>query len=686
MSDDEDASTQTSGTSGGSYGDWVEPDSDPSCVSLLGPHALASPALAWAELAAATGFDALPEARRRGWGTYQLVRLVNHLRRVGAAAAAAAAAALPQGSGEAGAAAPAAAAAAALRAALAPAALQADAALWRDDSLLQPALQDDALLMDVVSQEDLEEGGGAGAPAAGGGAAPAAPAAAAAAALPEGALSAAEAAALRAELARSKELLGLVVSGAYDAPGPGATGGAADPHRGSGGSDNLTYYFDSYASNTGIHRTMLADRPRTEAYRAAIQGARGGALAGARVLDLGCGTGILSLFAADAGARAVVALDASSVAQDAAEIVRLNGKGAVVACVMGRCEEAALHLVQSSGEAQGAGAGAGAGAAAATATAPLVGQGCTVLCGSLVGGGGGGAASAAAPADAPTRVFDAIVSEWMGYALLYESMLASVLIARDRYLKPGGVLLPSSATLTLGAVSDGELWAERVQWWRSVYGYDMAPMARHAWPEPLVEDLPAGSLASAPPHARLARLCMATMAQEDQDLRGVAFELRIEGGTPRAATGAGGGVLVHALAVWFSVDFGEAERYWPAGAAEAGAAGAGAAAAAAAPAPPAAAGEEDVPELEVVAASGSGRDGGAQAVVPETPQVTLCTSPTSPPTHWHHTVLLLREPPCVQPGGALRGTFSMVRDAKNPREYRFTVELEGGAVQRWHLG
>lgn len=31
---------------------------------------------------------------------------------------------------------------------------------------------------------------------------------------------------------------------------------------------------------------------------------------------------------------------------------------------------------------------------------------------------------------------DAIVSEWMGHALLYENMLPSVLCARDRYLLP----------------------------------------------------------------------------------------------------------------------------------------------------------------------------------------------------------------------------------------------------------
>ena len=37
---------------------------------------------------------------------------------------------------------------------------------------------------------------------------------------------------------------------------------------------------------------------------------------------------------------------------------------------------------------------------------------------------------------------DVIISEWMGYALLYESMLDSVLHARDKWLVPGGVMLP----------------------------------------------------------------------------------------------------------------------------------------------------------------------------------------------------------------------------------------------------
>jgi len=42
---------------------------------------------------------------------------------------------------------------------------------------------------------------------------------------------------------------------------------------------------------------------------------------------------------------------------------------------------------------------------------------------------------------------DIIVSEWMGYFLLRESMLDSVIIARDKWLKPDGAMYPSHATL-----------------------------------------------------------------------------------------------------------------------------------------------------------------------------------------------------------------------------------------------
>jgi protein arginine N-methyltransferase 3 len=46
---------------------------------------------------------------------------------------------------------------------------------------------------------------------------------------------------------------------------------------------------------------------------------------------------------------------------------------------------------------------------------------------------------------APVQGVDVLISEWMGYCLLFESMLPSVLHARDRWLKPGGAILPDTA-------------------------------------------------------------------------------------------------------------------------------------------------------------------------------------------------------------------------------------------------
>ena len=48
-----------------------------------------------------------------------------------------------------------------------------------------------------------------------------------------------------------------------------------------------------------------------------------------------------------------------------------------------------------------------------------------------------------------------LISEWMGFYLLHESMLDSVLVARDRWLKKGGLMLPSYAEVSLSLVSLG---------------------------------------------------------------------------------------------------------------------------------------------------------------------------------------------------------------------------------------
>jgi hypothetical protein len=55
----------------------------------------------------------------------------------------------------------------------------------------------------------------------------------------------------------------------------------------------------------------------------------------------------------------------------------------------------------------------------------------------------------------PVDKVDIIVSEWMGYFLFYESMLDTVLYARDKWLVPGGHIFPDQATLSLCAIEDG---------------------------------------------------------------------------------------------------------------------------------------------------------------------------------------------------------------------------------------
>ncbi len=47
------------------------------------------------------------------------------------------------------------------------------------------------------------------------------------------------------------------------------------------------------------------------------------------------------------------------------------------------------------------------------------------------------------------------------YFLFYESMLDTVLWARDRWLTPDGLIFPDSATLSLVGIEDGEYKCEQ---------------------------------------------------------------------------------------------------------------------------------------------------------------------------------------------------------------------------------
>jgi protein arginine N-methyltransferase 1 len=62
----------------------------------------------------------------------------------------------------------------------------------------------------------------------------------------------------------------------------------------------------------------------------------------------------------------------------------------------------------------------------------------------------------------PLQEYDIIISEWMGYFLLYESMLDTVLLARDKYLKKDGMLFPDQANIYIAAIEDEDYKAEKI--------------------------------------------------------------------------------------------------------------------------------------------------------------------------------------------------------------------------------
>lgn len=62
----------------------------------------------------------------------------------------------------------------------------------------------------------------------------------------------------------------------------------------------------------------------------------------------------------------------------------------------------------------------------------------------------------------PFPKVDIIISEWMGYFLLYESMLDTVLYARDKYLVPNGLIFPDKATIFVAGIEDGEYKDEKI--------------------------------------------------------------------------------------------------------------------------------------------------------------------------------------------------------------------------------
>jgi SAM-dependent methyltransferase len=180
-------------------------------------------------------------------------------------------------------------------------------------------------------------------------------------------------------------------------------------------------YFAGY-SYMQIHWEMLSDIRRCSAYAKAIY-ENSTDFKDKIVLDVGCGTGILSVFAAKAGAKKVYGVDASDVVHKAELVVKANHFENVIEIIYGKIEEITL----------------------------------------------------------PVDKVDIIISEWMGYFLIFESMLECVVFARDKWLKPDGLIFPYLAKLYMSPINFDKFYRERILFWeKPVEGVNLTPLINFA--------------------------------------------------------------------------------------------------------------------------------------------------------------------------------------------------------------
>ena len=164
---------------------------------------------------------------------------------------------------------------------------------------------------------------------------------------------------------------------------------------------------------------MALDARRNEVYQTALRGVIGPDTV---VLDLGAGTGVLGLIAARLGARRVYLVEPEDIIGVAEEIARANGLQDRVRCLRGRIEDVEI----------------------------------------------------------PERV-DVVVSVMTGNFLVTEDLLPALFKTRDRFLKPGGLLLPSAATMEVVPVSAPAVHAREIAAWSTPQdGVDLSAARAYA--------------------------------------------------------------------------------------------------------------------------------------------------------------------------------------------------------------
>lgn len=75
-------------------------------------------------------------------------------------------------------------------------------------------------------------------------------------------------------------------------------------------------------------------------------------------------------------------------------------------------------------------------------------------------------------------------------------MLDSVLYARDKYLNPDGLMVPSQTSILLSGYAGQPWYDDRVDFWNDVYGFDMQVMKDKIEDEAMIEVVDDGEVVS----------------------------------------------------------------------------------------------------------------------------------------------------------------------------------------------
>ena len=200
---------------------------------------------------------------------------------------------------------------------------------------------------------------------------------------------------------------------------------------------------------------------------------------------------------------------------------------------------------------------------------------------------------------------------------MHERMLEAFIVARDRFLKKGGLMMPSRGQIFCQPITDGALWQEqeaKASFWRTTdfHGVDLSSLHDKALDEYFSQAVVGYYSPEISVSDEVATFSFDFGTCLVQDLR--TFTIPFSFSITKTA-------ILHGFGCWFDAFF----------------------------------------------------DGTTERVV-------LSTSPKAPGTHWYQSRLLLRRPIAVNPGQTISGSLAFAVNDRLSYDVAVQVNLDGTSV------